>query len=238
VESFEYLLGVVAFMSLAASVPNVLYIETRYTFFLVPVLLILVLYSVHFLCNKFFNRQGIAKFSFILIIIITFIVSKDFDFYHLPNIDKRAVNYRMIYDNQYKKHLYRRWDVLTPTEFVKKNMTSSDLIMINENSMEYYLPRVDYFNFDYKHHAFVALSVEQGKKERWSNAKLIYNNKDLVDLIENRQSTIWFLVFPEEWLNEIDFYEKYEQNQVCKGVDGLIKVYKFPYETFIKQVEF
>jgi hypothetical protein len=136
----------------------------------------------------------------------------------------------MKYDNQYKRHLYRRWDVKTPTDYVKLHLSKNDLIMINENSLDYYLPRVDYFNFDYKHHAFVALTTEEGTKERWSNAKLIYKNEHLMDFINKRKNTIWFLVFPEEWLNEIAFYEKYKENIVNQGVDGLIKVYKFPYE--------
>ena len=152
------------------------------------------------------NNKAFAGYIFVPLIFTFFIISMDFNFYHLFNIDKQDVNYRMIYDNNFKKHLYRRWDIKTPTEYVKKNLDDNDLIMINENSMEYYLPRVDYFNFDYKHHAFVALSVEYGKKERWSNAKLIYKNDDLINFIENRQTTIWYLVFPEGWLSEIDFY--------------------------------
>lgn len=168
---------------------------------------------------------------------IIFFISMDFNSYHLFNIDKQDVNYRMIYDNNFKKHLYRRWDVKTPTEYVKKNLGENDLIIINENSMEYYLPRVDYFNFDYKHHAFVALSVEHGKKERWSNAKLIYKNEDLIDFIENRRETIWFLVFPEVWLNEMDFYNKYREYLVYEGIDELIKVFRFPAKKDIKHAK-
>jgi hypothetical protein len=215
-------------MALAANLPNILYVETRYTLFLVPLLLIIVLYSVYFFCDKFFNKKGLVTLSFIPIVLIAFAVSKDFNLYHLTNIDHQDVNYRLIYEKSYKKHLYRRWDVKTPTDFVKKNLGENDVIMINENSMEYYLPRVDYFNVDYKHEAFVALTVEKGKRERWSNAKLIYKNEDLINFIKDREETIWYLVFPENWLIEMDFYGKYKEYLVCKGVDGLIKVYKFP----------
>jgi hypothetical protein len=74
--------------------------------------------------------------------------------------------------------------------------------------------------------------VEKGKKERWSNAKLIYNNTDLINFIENRQTTIWYLVFPEPWLFDIDFYKRYKEYFVYQGIDGLIKVFKFPYEIY------
>ena len=227
-ESTKFLSGLIIFMSLMASIPVLLYRETRYTFFLVPILMILVLYSVYFIFNKIFRKQLLINISFIFLVLIIFILSRDFSFYHLINIDQQDVNYRMIYNKNYKKHLYRRWDVITPTEYVKKNLKENDLIMINENSMEHYLPRVDYFNFNYRHRAFVTLSVEKGTRERWSNAKLIYTNKDLLNLIENRRTTIWFLVFPENWLNWIDFYKRYGNNMVYQGVDGMIKVFKFP----------
>lgn len=90
------------------------------------------------------------------------------------------------------------------------------------------MPRVDYFNVDFNHEAFSILSAEKGTKERWSEAKLIYKNEDLINFIENRTQTIWFVVFPENWLGKINFYEKYKSNLAYQGIDGLLKVYKFP----------
>ena len=75
---------------------------------------------------------------------------------------------------------------------------------------------------------FVNFSVDGGKKERWSNAKLIYKNEDLIKLIDNRNSTIWFTVYPENWLLKIDFYNRYKDYFVFEGIDKMIKVYKFP----------
>jgi hypothetical protein len=188
--------------------------------------------------NKIFKKKLLANTTFILIILFVFVLSKDFNAYHLLNIDKEDVNYRMIYKNNYmKKHLYRRWDLNTPLDFVKNNLQADDLIIINENSHEYYLPRVDYFNIDYKHHAFIAISVENGKKERWSNSKLIYQNEDLIKFIENRKTTIWFTVFPEDWLFEINFYEKYKEYLVSQGIDELVKVYKFPQKNIAPNVQ-
>lgn len=228
-EYTRFLSGMLIFLSFAATIPVLLYEETRYTFFLVPVLIILVLYSVYFIFSRIFRKQLYIKISLISLVLIIFILSRDFNFYHLINIDQQDVNYRMIYvSNNYKKHLYRRWDIKTPTEYVKRHSEKEDIIMINENSMKYYLPYVDYFNFNYKHRAFVALSVEKGTRERWSNAKLIYTNKDLLNLIENRRTTIWFLVYPEHWLQWIDFYKRYGNNMVYQGIDEMIKVFKFP----------
>ena len=238
-ENSKFLSGVVIFMGVAATIPNLMYEETRYTFFLVPIILILVLYSVYFISYKLFtgssdsvnqpNRRLIIKISFISLILIVFILSRDFNYYHLINIDHENVNYRMIYNNNnYKRHLYKRWDIITPTDYVKKNLGEKDLIMIDQDDIKFYLPHVDYFNFNYRHQAFASLTVDEGKRERWTNAKLIYTNKDLINLIENRKTTIWFLIYPEFWFQEVDFYNKYKNNLVCQGVDGVIKVFKFP----------
>lgn len=223
-----YLTGILIFFALLATSLNLPYQETRYTFFLVPILMILTIYAnYHFIFSLRVNQQTKTLLTIFLILII-FIFSKDFNFYHLVNIDKAEINYRMNYDNKYKVHLYRRWDVKTPTEYVKKHLQENDLIMINENSHEYYLPKVDYFNFDISHRMFVNFSVDGGNKERWSDARLIYNNNDLMNFIDNRKSTIWFTVYPENWLLNIDFYNKYKDYFVFEGIDKMIKVYKFP----------
>lgn len=225
-----FIIASLVFVILLSTIPPLLYEETRYTFFAAPVLLFLVLYSVYHLSEVIFQRnQTLQLGAFFVVTFSVFIFSRDFNFSHLINIDNERINYRMIYKNEaFKRHLYRRWDIKTPTSFVSKNADEHDIIMINENSLEYYLPRTDYFNFNYKHRAFTTISVEYGTKERWSNAKMIYTNKDLVNFIEQRKETIWFLVYPEYWFKEINFYERYKEFVVFQGKDGMITVFKFP----------
>jgi len=144
-------------------------------------------------------------------------------------VDDEKVNYRMIYkNNRFKKHLYRRWDILTPIKFVNSHANEDDIIMIIENSNEFYLTRIDYFSFDSSHFAFRTISVNYGKKERWSNAKLIYSQKDLENFINNRERTIWFSFYPENYLLKMNFYKKYEKYLVTSRIDNMIKLYKFP----------
>ena len=122
-ENTKFLSGVIIFMGLTATIPVLLYEETRYTFFLVPLLFIVVLYSVYFISGKLFTKQLFVNISFVSITLIVFILSRDFNYYHLINIDHQDVNYRMIYsNNNYKRHLYRRWDIITPIDYVKKNL--------------------------------------------------------------------------------------------------------------------
>ena len=228
-KNVQFLISSLIFFSIISTIPPLLYDETRYTFFAVPLLIILVIYSAYQISNSLSPNKRISTIIFTLCIITVFYFSRDFNLYHLLNIDSDKVNYRMIYEsNHVKKHLYRRWDIKTPTDYVKKNLGKNDIIMINENSIEYYLPRIDYFNFNYRHRAFSAITVEEGTKERWSDADLIYTNNDLIDLIENRKTRIWFIVYPENWLTEIDFYERYKDNLVYTGIDGMIKVFDFP----------
>lgn len=232
-EQVKFLYGTIIFLSLLATIPTLMYDETRYTFFFVPIVMFLVVYSAYVITHNIFRIGSLQQISFLVIIALVFLFSRDFNFYHLTNIDREEVNYRMVYENNnYKKHLYRRWDIKAPTDYVKNNMHENDLIMINENSHEYYLPKVDYYNFNYMHRAFIAISVNEGTKERWSNSILINNNNDLLNLIENRDKTIWFIVYPENWLFELDFYERYKNYFVKEGIDGMIKVFKFPAQSY------
>ena len=224
----NFLFGSMIFLILLSSVPKLLYEETRYTFFLVPIIITLVILTFHHLSQMFFAKSKFSTLFTFLAIIIIFNFSNDFNLKHILNIDAENYNYRLNYGSRMKNHLYRRWDSRSTTEYVKNNMTQNDLIIINENSLEYYLPKVDYFNFYYKHSAFPAITSNSGLNEKWSGAKLIYKNEDLLDIIENRNETIWYLAFPEFWLRDINFYQKYKNNLVFKGIDNLIEVYKFP----------
>ena len=226
----RFLTGTLIFLALISSIPRLPYQETRYTFFIVPLLIILVNFSIYTLFNKYLAKKIIHNIAYIFTILLVFVLSKDFSAYHLINIDKADVNYRMIYPNKYKVHLYRRWDVKTPTDYIKEHLNKGDIIMLNENSPEFYLPYVDYFSFDYKHKAFVVISVKKGTRERWSNAKMIYTYDDLINFIENRKRTLWFIVFPENYLIAPGFYERYKENIVYQGIDGMLKVFRFPKE--------
>ncbi len=118
-----FITGAVIFFSIIATIPSLLYDETRYTFFLVPILIIIVNYSFYsILIITIKNRELIISTLYIIIVLTIFVCSNDFNLYHLANIDTKEVNYRLLYDNTMKKHLYRRWDIKTPIDYVNGNM--------------------------------------------------------------------------------------------------------------------
>ena len=224
----KFIFGSLLFLALLSSVPKLLYQETRYTFFLVPIIIILVISSYYEVFRKLFIESKLSHLFTMIIIFGIFYISNDFNLNHIINIAEPDYNYRLVYNSKMKNHLYRRWDSKTTTDFVKDNMNPDDIIIINENSLEYYLPKVDYYNFHYKHSAFPAISANSGQNEKWSGSKLIYKNEDLFNIIENRENTVWYLVFPENWLKEINFSQKYKDYLVYEAIDGLIRVYRFP----------
>ena len=57
----RFLTGMLVFLALLSAVPKLPYQETRYTFFIVPLLIILVNYSIYLLFDKLIRRGVITK---------------------------------------------------------------------------------------------------------------------------------------------------------------------------------
>jgi len=168
---FMLLLLIVNFLNLA-------YFETRYFLFLFPLVLILSFISLYLL----FENTGLTQIrkSVLLILSASFLLflSEDFNLNHLFNIDSKNINYRIGMNRELTSHYYPRWDFRTPAEFINKNIQLNDIVIINEQINSYYLDRLDYIYRDYRGKNFSVESVEGGKKEIWTGAKLIFDSQN------------------------------------------------------------
>lgn len=206
--------------------------ETRYIFYLYPIILLLVSISICQISIIVF-RSPIK--NNILTIILTFIfmlISEDYNFKHITNIDTPEYNFRMNYDEMLERHYYRRYDVRTPAEYVNLNAKKDDLILVNEMILEYYLKRLDYIFIDYRSGRFPILSTTKGKKERWTNANLIYTKEALLNFLLHNDKRVWFVVhklsYIQKPLMEINFYNNFNKYLVYSSIDEMVEVYKIP----------
>jgi hypothetical protein len=226
-KGIRFIAFVLILSGLMATSVQTYYTETRYTFFIFPLLLFFTIYSFKMISEYFLkDNYKLNLITFIGLLIVYLLLSEDFRTYHLINLDTEEINYRINYSPQMKKHFYRRWDVITPTDLIRKEMKDDDIIITNDLSADFYLPRIDYVNIDYRHGRFLSLSTLEGRKERWTNSRLIYTNSNLLNLMNNNDNDIWFLVFKEFNLLEMSFYQKFEKYLYFQGIDEVLKVYK------------
>jgi hypothetical protein len=163
----------------------------------------------------------------VLLSISIIFISEDFRYNHLVNIDSKEINFRLVYNETLTDHYYPRWDTKTPSEFIKNNSKPEDIIISNQSQIDYYLNRLDYMYINYTEGRFYSTSLLHGTKERWTNAGLIWNEKDLVEKINSSSSVVW-LIGLERILKKLSFYNELKKYFIFEGVDKTIKVLKIP----------
>lgn len=206
--------------------------ETRYFFFLYPLILLIIFYAVEKIVEFLKFKKSVRVILLLLFLTTIQGLSEDFNINHLNNIDSKEVNFRMDYDSMVERHYYRRYDVKTPAEYVNTHAQNTDLILINEMVLEYYLDRVDFIFLDYRSNRMRILSTNEGKKERWTNANLIYTTDSLMNFLTKNKNNIWFVVhklpYIQQPLQEINFYKNFEQYLVYESIDRMVNVYYIP----------
>jgi hypothetical protein len=86
-------------------------IETRYSFFLYPLMVTLALAAVAFACDRFFERGPRAMLATALAGLLLFAATEDFQPRHIANIDSRVVNFGIGLSPEFAAHYYPRGDV-------------------------------------------------------------------------------------------------------------------------------
>jgi hypothetical protein len=224
----RFVFFVIASLILIITFLKVNYNETRYTFFLFPVVLMLTLYSIRDAISSLVKSASGQNYLFIVAVFLFLFLSEDFNLHHSINIDTKEVNYRMGINENLAYHYYLRWDGRTPAEIINKSLKNDDTVIINYPVSELYLKRVDYVYNDYRNINFLNSSTNSGTKERWTNAKLIYRDSDLLSIINNRVHTIWLVADNNKFLREAGFYDNYKNNLVYTTFDCKLYLYKFP----------
>ena len=225
--STRFLIFVVLLVGLIQNSINLVYFETRYFFFLYPLVLVLLFLCFETVVQIFIKNKFISKFVFLLLTVLFLFVSEDFGVTHLKNIDSKKYNFRTIYPHAVMVHYYPRWDSKSLTDIINHESIVGDIIITNEHTSEFYLNRLDYFFNDYRWSSFPTESAVFGTKERWTNSNLIYQYSDLNKFIDTRTSTIWFILNTVWTLDEQeDFINKYSENIYGKSLDGRLLLFR------------
>jgi hypothetical protein len=207
--------------------------ETRYTFFLYPLVLVLVSDSLVRL-GRLASRVPARAIAVSSIMLAGYMgVVEDFGVAHLLNIDSKEVNFRLVYDDEKVSHYYPREDIRSPALVVNRDKRAGDLTVSMVEGTDYYLNGLDYFYRDYQNEQFSGTAAKAGTKELWSGANLLYRESMLSTLLGNHESTVWVIKRVkrhDEWRNERDLRieREYGACQYYESIDRAIVVYRIP----------
>jgi len=218
---------------------NLTYFDTRYFLFLYPLIMILSITAVVNIIEFFIIKTSLRYTALAIVFIAVLLISEDFNMYHLLNIDSRNVNFRTGYSKAEKVHFYPRWDTRSPAEYINARSKSSDVIISNEQVNDLYLKKLTYIYRDYRNADFSGESVEGGKKERWTNANLIYSDTQFLNVVKRDTLTKWVLIntmWGTRHLKETNFFKRYKKYAVYANYDSSAIVYKISSERFHNQL--
>jgi len=208
------------------------YDDVRYTFFVYPLVLLLVLVSFKRIVENFVSNNTISKLVFSSFVVVLVFISGDYSFRHLLNIDNNEIRFRTIYEPKIENIYYYQEDYLTPAQVINKNMNDDDIIITTQAAMSYYLKKLDYEYLNYKHKEFSIRSRQSGTKEVWTNANLIYREENFFNLLRNSNSTKWLSIFSKKRSGISSTEEKviseFSNYLYYTNIDETINVYKIP----------
>ena len=210
---------------------NTKYFTTRYFFFLFPLFYICILVSIDSLIEVFVKKNNLKNVFVLIMGLLFFIVSEDSSAYHLLHIDSVEVNFRKNMSVKLRDHFYPRWDSKSVADTLNKIAKKDDIIISDFQISDYYLNHLDYLYGNYASNDFAIESVNYGKNERWTGAKLIYKYKDLLKLLSTKNKTKW-LIINKTWgvklLEKSGLFKLVDPYTYYKDKDGTTYLYKVP----------
>ena len=228
---FRILFALFIFLIIMVNILNLTYFETRYFFFLFPLILILVYSSLLKFITLIVHQNKLSMWAFMIIVFLILVISGDSNLKHLFKIDSKEINYRTEFTYAQQRHYYPRWDTRTPAEIINKNSKSGDVIITNHQVNAYYLNKCDYVYVDYRSIRFGGVSMDYGKKERWTGANLIYDDTSLINLLFNNDNTKWLIIntlWDINYLKKDNFFNEFKKYSVYVNSDSSAILYKIP----------
>ncbi len=190
---------VVVVVLMGVQPPN--FFETRYMYFLYPLVLCVALLSAgqvaEALGRYFTKSKRITKYIIIGLCLFGFSLTEDFDTFHLCHANSDAVAYRTGKYERFSDHWYQRWDFEWPAEFLNRATYDGDTIIVSRDvdTLGFYLSREYTIYFPRDAADYEVVSRDRGTRELWSGKPMISSIPEVIDLARNSKR-VWLALYP------------------------------------------
>lgn len=173
------LLVLILSMAAAASASDPPRHETRYLFFVYPVLLVVAGALVVRVVERPLGARRWATAAGVAAAALLFVFSEDFRPRHLVDIETARVNFRLDVSRRERAHLLPRGDVRGAAEWIARHSRPEDLVINGVPSVDYYFDGFDFTYVDRGHQRYGAYACRRGTVERWGNLPLLASVEDI-----------------------------------------------------------
>jgi hypothetical protein len=144
-------------------------IETRYTFFLYPVLISLAVAAAMIAVQRLKFLRGASLLASAAIPLLCFGATEDFQPRHLAAVDSADVNFRVGMSAARAEHYYPRNDMRAVGEWLAAHVRPDDVVISGIPNLGEYYNGFDYFYLDAEDNRYDAYLCRDGRTERWTN---------------------------------------------------------------------
>ena len=158
-------------------------IETRYTFFLYPLFIVLAVAAATIALQrlKFLGRASLLASA--AIPLLCFAATEDFQPRHLIGIDSGPVNFRVGLSPVLADHYYPRNDMRAVGEWLAAHVRPGDVVISGIPNLGEYYNGFDYFFLDTEDNRYDAYVCRDQRTERWTNHSLLTSEAALQPIL-------------------------------------------------------
>ncbi|HUO67320.1 MAG TPA: hypothetical protein VMV37_07280, partial [Gammaproteobacteria bacterium] len=211
------LLALVLALLVAACMSHPPRLETRYTFFLYPLLVVLAVGALWSFVAARVRQPGLANAVAAVLAFGIFVPTEDFDVHHLLHVDDPHVYAGM--SPNLAAHFVPHGDTMSIVHWLDAHVVPGrDIVIASTPVVDFYYPRVAYFFYDQRDPMFAQSSCHEGTVDRWSNKPMFYTAEALKGAVP-AQGSAFLVVFDDggRLLAELDGVKA----QIVMDTDGV-----------------
>lgn len=170
------------------------YTETRYSFHVYPLLVLLSLFGFAHMAIGSARIKELVEHWAPPAFLCLFFLSSDFAIDHMVHIDSYDANFRVGYSGIRARHYYQRFDVESPADFVNQHADPSDSVITTSVVVTRYLQMDSFVYLNKADERYSSQACDFGNMERWTGLPLLSDVGDIEALAETKSdSRLWLI---------------------------------------------
>jgi hypothetical protein len=154
-------------------------IETRYTFFLYPPLIVLAISAVMMALEWFAPRRRTPALLMASAPLLCFAFTEDLQLRQVAHVDSVETNFRLGMPPGRADHYFPRNDMRGIAQWLAANIRPGDVVVTGIPNLDQYYPRFSYFYLDEEDNRYDAYVCPDGRSDRWTNHPVLFAPNDL-----------------------------------------------------------
>jgi hypothetical protein len=177
------LLTLILVMLLIIGAAPTVRIETRYTFFLYPVFVILAVAASMIAMQRLKGLRRASLVGSAAIPLLCFGATEDFQPKDLIAVDSAEVNFRVGMSTSRAAHYYLHNDMRSVGEWLAAQVRPGDVVITGIPNLDQYYTGFDYFFLDEQDNRYDAYVCPDHRTERWTNHPLLTTEAALQPIV-------------------------------------------------------